>query len=165
MGATDGRQIGEIMRVRTVAVGGAVVLALGYAGLQVATPRAAPSSSQEMAKPRKYKLQDGRAVVVLQLCWYPSAKAQVDVGYALGQAVGLNYDRVGPPLNCQTPWQRKAVLDPGARVTLAWTLNLGPVSKFRYRVTVNNRPRIEGEETASARVYTCFIGSPPCELP
>lgn len=153
------------MRTKTVVVGGAVVLALGWAGLQaVPDTGSRPSSSRDMAKPRKYKLQDGRAVVVLQLCWYPADRAQVSVGWSLG-AAGESVDHVGPPLNCQTPWQRKGVLDPGQRVALGWTVAVGPISKIKYRVTVNNRTRIEGDETAGMRMYACIIGRPPCEIP
>lgn len=156
------------MRVKTMAIVGSLVLVSGYAGLQVATDNLAPrSSSQEMAKPRKYRLPDDpgqRGVVVLQLCWYPAESAQVSVGWSLG-ALGTSVDNVGVPLNCQTPWQRKAVLGRGERAALGWTLAKGPVSKFKYRVTVNNRPRIDGTETAGTRMYACIVGTPPCELP
>lgn len=144
-----------------VALAGVVILGVGYAGLQLAGQAA--SSSNELAKARKYKLQDGRAVVVLQLCWYPNDRARVSVGWSLGG--GGDIDHVGPPLTCGTPWQRKAVLDPGARVALGWTLATGPVSKFKYRISVNNRPRIEGDETANTRMYACIVGMPPCEIP
>lgn len=156
------------MRVKTAvaSVVAAGILMAGYAGLQVASERA-PSSSRDMAKPRKYKVPEGedRAVVVLQVCWYPADKATVTVGWSLG-AVAVNLDRVGPPLNCQTPWQRKAVLDRGQRAAVGWTLNGGgPVAKFQWRITVNNRQRLGGDSPANAGMYFCIIGQPPCQLP
>lgn len=149
------------MRVKTMAVATLLAVVFGYAVLQVIPwPGTDP---REMAKPRKYKPQPGRAVVVLQLCWSPAAQAQLDVGWALGG--GGSSDRVGVPLTCATPWQRRAVLDPGANVLLGWTLLRGPVSRFQYRITVNNRARIQGSETANTRMFGCVVGKPPCEIP
>lgn len=152
------------MKTKVAAVASLVVLAGGY--VVVDQVRHQPTT-QELAKPRKYRLDEKpeeRGVVVIQLCWLPKGDAQFSVGWALG-SVSTSIDRVGPPLTCQTPWARKAVLGKGDRVTIGWTLISGPVSKVKYRISINNRPRIEVETMKNTLMYSCTVGTPPCELP
>jgi hypothetical protein len=155
------------VKVKTMALVGALVLGLGYAGLQAA-PWPAPRSSSEMARPRKMKIpaERNRGRVIVQMCWYPAEKAQISIGWKLGPASnGLTFDRVGAPLNCGTPWQRTAVLTEGDSAIVSWSTLVGPVSKYKIRFTVNNRVRIDVTTTEGAGARSCVIGAPPCELP
>jgi hypothetical protein len=149
-----------------IAIGGALAI-LAYGGLSVVRDRERVSSSAALAKPRKYHLEeepDQRARVILQACWWPNDKAQLSVAWGLG-ASGTSADKVGAPLTCVTPWQRTAVLGLGDRVTLGWTVIAGPVSKVKYRITINNRARVEDGSERNTFIYSCVLGVPPCELP
>jgi hypothetical protein len=154
------------MRVMTrVVVSGAVAL-MGLAGLQVFTgwPGERPrSSSQEMAKPRKLKVPDeqDRAVVAIQVCWYPSTGNQMLlVPWSLGTEP--QQDVVGPPLTCQTPWMRSAKVRRGDRIMVGWILSTGTISKFQARVTVNNRQAMYALDAQNRLKLECVAGVPPC---
>lgn len=157
------------MRVKTAAATAGLAIVGAAAAVQLATHGGWPTvqrqqrSSSEMAPARKVRVPDDteRARVVIQACWYPaSGDQQVTVPWKLGSE--LQYDVVGPPLNCQTPWARSALLKRGDTIWVGWILNKGPVSKFKARITVNNRVAIDVTGSVDRAAYQCVLGAPPC---
>jgi hypothetical protein len=158
------------VKVKTAALGSLLALVVGGVGLSLTQgdlPFAAPRTSSEMAKPRKMKIpEDGRARVIIQMCWYPAEKKQVNIGWKLGPTTnGLTFERVGDPLNCNTPWSHTAVLSVGDSAIVSWSTLIGPIAKYKARITVNNRPRIDVSTVEGTGARQCVIGTPPCELP
>jgi hypothetical protein len=156
------------MKLGTAIVGGTVLAVLALGVIQVGTGgwpvnESKSGGSQEMARARKVKIPEDRdkARVYIQVCYYPAeAPRQVTVPWKLGSE--LQYDIVGPPLNCQTPWARSALLKRGDTIMVGWILNTGTVSKFKARVTVNNRVAIDATDVINRAEYTCVLGAPPC---
>jgi hypothetical protein len=154
------------MKIKTLAVGGAVAV-LGLGVLQLATgqigPQAKSGGSASMAPARKVQVPDERdkARVIIQACFYPADKDQlVTVPWKLGSE--QQYDIVRPPMNCQTPWARSALLKAGDVISVGWILNRGPVAKFKARITINNRVAINASDVINRATYECTLGLPPC---
>lgn len=156
------------MKIKTVVLGGTALAVLGYAGLQLGTqgvwPGGQTSSSREMAKPRKVKVpaaNTDEAVAVIQVCFFPSWSGQrVTVPWALG--TDTQYATAAAPLTCQTPWARSSKVRRGDTLMVGWVLEKGPVSKFKARITINNRQAMDTTDTIDRMKLTCVAGTPPC---
>lgn len=148
------------MKTRTAAhtflVG--VLLLAGYAAMNTVTRE--PRTTNTMPKPKHLAPNaDGRVYAVVQLCWRP-AEERGTVHYVIGPI-----DRVDGVFNldCREPFQRKGLVSNGDRVAISWAM--GPDTTLRgvkYRITINNRTAMEGEDPRTTKLYGCIVGVPPC---
>lgn len=147
-------------------VGGAVGIALLAAGVQAGkTPIPRTSrTTQVMPKPKQLKPNtDGRTYAVIQLCWEPATS--VGSPHIVIGPLDRGVTNLSAPV-CTDPWIRKGLVSVGDRVALAWVMNAEARAKIvRWRITLNNRMRMEGADEAQSKLYACVVGTPPCELP
>jgi hypothetical protein len=132
-----------------------VALAIG-GGLRAYTH----NTTANMPMPKRTGAKaDGRFYAVVQLCWRP-AQVSGHIGYIIGpidQAVGAN------DVDCRTPFERKGLVSPGDRVSVSWATDaVTTLAGTKYRIVINNRVAIEGEDRATVKLYACIVGTPPC---
>lgn len=120
----------------------------------------------EMALPKRVAVPtDGRAVVQLQLCWFPEHVGGVvrsTIGAA--QRADVEFD-----IPCSRPWTTQGLVQHGDRIALGWTMNppqIGPGGRTArvvdYRVSVNGREvRRKTVKTGNGQ-FECMAGIPPC---
>jgi hypothetical protein len=151
------------VKLRTASLGLATLLVFGlaYQAGTIVTHR----TTQNMPTPKNAApAPDGRVYAVVQLCWEPAGTAKGSPHAVLGPLDrGETNVSIG---SCSKPWQRKGLVGEGNRVALAWVMNAeAPARVVRWRITLNNRQRMGGNETAQHRLFACVVGTPPCELP
>ena len=151
------------MKLKTGAVSLATlgVLILAYQAGTVVTHR---TTSNMPAPKHAAPNADGRVRAVVQLCWEPAGTAKGAPHAVLGPLDrGETNVSIG---SCNKPWARTGLVGPGDRVAVAWVMNAdAPARVIRWRITVNNRQRMGGNETAQHKLLACVVGQPPCELP
>lgn len=102
---------------------------------------------------------DGRVYAVIQVCWRPS-QVSGSVAYTIGP---INQATAGDGLDCRAPLLRKGLVSNGDRVAVGWMVDPGQALRMvHYRITINNRQAMDGEDRATTKLYACIVGVPPC---
>lgn len=142
------------------AVVGIAALAVAYQAGAVPGLRQ-QRTTQDLPRAKTYRANpDGRVYAVVQVCWEPS------------DAVGALHTILGPldrgdtnvsAPTCAKPYARRGLVSPGDRVAVAWVLNAESRAKVvRWRITIDNVPRMGGNETKQSMLNACIVGTPPC---
>lgn len=150
--------------MRSLVKGGlatALVVLVGYAVLDFSSLH----GGDPLINPRwVQKPNDGRAIVQLQLCWFPERLGGV-IRSQIGPAQKADVEFQIP---CGQPWYTQGLASKGERISLGWTMNPQSKSDARivevdYRVTINGKERVRRNRKVANGLFECAVGVPPCQ--